>query len=220
MSRAGLISVAAHALLALLLLFGHRWVGRTPLREADEPARIDIVLGEGGETNQPPAGAVPAPARDDPPPDAPPAEAQPASRPTAATPPVPSDAPSAEQPPALPPVLPIQRSAARTPATAPASPAAPPAVHLGDRGGRPHADLLDPDNARFRAATQDSGNHPPRYPRDAAARLEAGTVRLQLFIDPAGRVTNVTVVGRSGSASLASGSGRHDPNAPAAARRW
>ena len=200
MSKAGLISVAAHALLALLLLFGHRWVGRTPLREADEPARIDIVLGEGGETNQPPAGAVPAPARDDPSPDPPrdwpPAEPQPPSRPTADAPPAPADAPPAEPPP----TLPIERSAARTPATAPASPAAPPAVHLGDRGGRPHADLLDPDNARFRAATQDSGNHPPRYPRDAAARLEAGTVRLQLFIDPAGRVTNVTVVGRSGSA--------------------
>jgi len=90
------------------------------------------------------------------------------------------------------------------PARPPSPPAAtaPASVRLGDGGGQPHADLLDPENTRFRVATQDTGNRPPTYPRDAALRLEAGTVRLQLFIDPSGRVANALVVGSSGSASL------------------
>jgi protein TonB len=75
-------------------------------------------------------------------------------------------------------------------------------VRLGDGGRPPYADLLDPENNRFRAATQDSSNRMPAYPRDAALRMEAGTVRLQLFVDPAGRVVNALITRSSGSASL------------------
>ena len=66
----------------------------------------------------------------------------------------------------------------------------------------PYADLLDPENNRFRAATQDTGNRMPAYPRDAALRLESGTVKLQLFVDPSGRVVNARITRSSGSASL------------------
>ena len=75
-------------------------------------------------------------------------------------------------------------------------------MRLGDAGKPPHADLLDPENNRFRAATRDTGNRMPAYPREAALKFEAGTVKLQLFVDADGRVANVLVVRSSGSAAL------------------
>ena len=73
---------------------------------------------------------------------------------------------------------------------------------MGEAGGPPHADLLDPDNNRFRAATQDTGNRMPAYPREAALRFEAGAVKLQLFVDISGKVASALVTRSSGSASL------------------
>lgn len=182
MHNAGLVSLIAHTLVVLALLAGHLLVGRAPLTPPTEPAAIEIFIGEGGDTDQPATTApeqVPRPAEEPSP------QITTAAQPSA-TPPTPD--PTA-QPPS--PMVPQ-----------PASPTVPAVVQLGDIGGRPHADLLDPDKSRFRPATQDTGNRPPAYPREAAARLEAGTVRLQLFVDPAGRVTNVLVAGSSGSARL------------------
>ena len=92
------------------------------------------------------------------------------------------------------------------PSPPPAPPAAPPSgpatVRLASGSQPPHADLLDPEHSRFRAATQDTGNRMPAYPRDAALRFESGTVKLQLFVDPSGQVVNALVTHRSGSASL------------------
>lgn len=47
------------------------------------------------------------------------------------------------------------------PPAPPPSSGGPAAVRLGDAGKPPHADLLDPENNRFRAATQDTGNRMP-----------------------------------------------------------
>jgi protein TonB len=88
------------------------------------------------------------------------------------------------------------------PSAPPPSAGVPPAVRLGDTGKPPHADLLDPENNRFRAATQDNGNRMPGYPLEAARKLEAGTVKLQLLVDTTGRVANALVVKSSGSAVL------------------
>ena len=85
----------------------------------------------------------------------------------------------------------------------PAAPRAPLAsVHLGEGEGRPFAELFDADGNRFKAASQDSGNLPPAYPAEAARRLEAGRVKLQLFIAASGQVTNALVVGSSGFPAL------------------
>ncbi len=108
----------------------------------------------------------------------------------------PRPSPPAPPPPPPPPPPPQQ------PAPAPPSSGGPPSIRLGTTGRPPHADLLDPENRRFRAATQDTGNIMPAYPLDAARRLESGTVKLQLFVDPTGRVANALVVRSSGSASL------------------
>jgi len=75
-------------------------------------------------------------------------------------------------------------------------------VRLADAGTPPYADLLDPENNRFRAATQDTGNRMPAYPREAAMRFESGTVKLQLYVDPTGMVSNVLITRSSGSPTL------------------
>ncbi len=75
-------------------------------------------------------------------------------------------------------------------------------MRLGDGDGRPFAEIFDSENDRFRAAAQDNGNLPPAYPAEAARKLEAGRVKLQLFIAPDGRVTNALVAASSGSAAL------------------
>lgn len=75
-------------------------------------------------------------------------------------------------------------------------------MHLGDGEGRPFAELFDEEGNRFKAARQDNGNLPPRYPAEAARRLEAGRVKLQLFIAPSGQVTNALVTGSSGFPAL------------------
>jgi protein TonB len=108
--------------------------------------------------------------------------------------------PVVAQAPELPPAPPMPRIA--LPSAPPPSAGAPPAVRLGDAGKPPHADLLDPENNRFRAATQDNGNRMPGYPLEAARKLEAGTVKLQLLVDTTGRVANALVVKSSGSAVL------------------
>lgn len=59
-----------------------------------------------------------------------------------------------------------------------------------------------PENNRFRAATRDTGNRMPAYPREAALKFESGTVKLQLFVDAGGQVANVLVMRSSGSAAL------------------
>lgn len=93
-------------------------------------------------------------------------------------------------------------SLAPPPPPPPARSGRPAMVQLGEVGGPPHVDLLDPDNNRFRAATQDTGNRMPVYPREAALRFEAGTVKLQLFVDTSGNVASALVTRSSGSASL------------------
>ena len=168
MTRWGALSLLAHAMIWLALLFWPRLVGR-PIQAPLEPAAIEVVIGDGGQTDRP---AEPEPA-----PEPMPAPAEP----------VPLDATA---PPLAPPPPPPPRSG--RPAT----------VHMGEAGGPPHADLLDPDNNRFRAATQDTGNRMPAYPREAALRFEAGTVKLQLFVDISGKVASALVTRSSGSASL------------------
>jgi len=146
-----------------------------------------------------PAPAIPAP----PPPEPPPPEPSPPDLPPPdaadeAAPPLPARPPqvAAPEPTRLDPVPPPP------PLLPPPSSGGPAAVRLGDAGKPPHADLLDPENNRFRAATQDTGNRMPIYPREAALRFESGTVRLQLFVDRTGQVVNVLVTRSSGSASL------------------
>ena len=174
MTRWGALSLLTHAAIWLALLFGPGLVGRPippPVEQAEvEPASIEVVIGQGGQTDTP---AEPEPAPEPAPPEPPPVP------PDATAPPV-----------ATPPPLP------------PASAGGPVTVRLSDPGQPPYADLLDPANNRFRAATQDTGNRMPAYPREAALRLEHGTVKLQLFIDPSGKVVNALITRSSGSASL------------------
>lgn len=192
MTRGAAFSLLAHAAIWLAVLFGPRLVGRT-IQAPPEPASIEVVIGEGGQTERPirddaatPAPEVPTPPTSPPQPD-PVDEAGP---PAPVLPPPPSVA--ASPPLSIPP----------RPTAPPPSPGGPATVRLGDAGGPPHADLLDPENNRFRAAAQDTGNRMPAYPREAALRFEAGTVKLQLFIDPAGKVVNALITRSSGSASL------------------
>ncbi|MCC6719381.1 MAG: energy transducer TonB [Acetobacteraceae bacterium] len=182
-------SLAAHVLAWLALVFGPGLVGRT-IPPPPEPATIEVSIGD-GTPPQPPApdtSAGPeAPPQPDPPPEpAPPEEAAPPlllplPRSVAASP-----------PPAVPP----------PPSPPPAAPGGPATVRLASPGTPPYADLLDPERNRFRAARGDSTNRMPAYPRDAALRLESGTVKLQLFVDPSGKVVNVLITHASGSASL------------------
>ena len=173
MTRWGALSLLTHAAIWLALLFGPRLTGRPMQPSVEqagvEPASIEIVIGDGGQTETP-------------------VEPEPAPEPA---PPVPEPVPQDATAPPL-----------ATPPPRPASAGGPVTVRLGDPGQAPYADLLDPENNRFRAATQDTGNRMPAYPRDAALRFEAGTVKLQLFIDPGGRVVNALITRSSGSASL------------------
>ena len=188
MTRWGALSLLTHAAIWLALLFWPRLTGpglidrptQPPVKQAaTEPALIEVVIGHGGQAE---TQAEPEPA---------PEVAPPAPEPAPPAPePVPPDAtaPPLATPPPPPPPL--------------ASPGGPVTVRLGDPGQPPYADLLDPEKNRFRAATQDTGNRMPVYPRDAALRLESGTVKLQLFVDPGGKVVNALITRSSGSASL------------------
>ena len=213
LSRWGGLSLVLHAAAWLALLFGPGLVGRI-LPSVPEPATIDVVLGEGGVAQHPthdddasPAPAIPAPP---PPPEPPPPEPPPPEPPERLPPaPPPREAPDETAPPLPEPPPPAPLPEPPPPEPAPLPPLLPPpssggpaAVRLGDAGKPPHADLLDPENNRFRAATSDTGNRMPTYPRDAALRFESGTVRLQLFVDRSGQVVNVLVTRSSGSASL------------------
>jgi periplasmic protein TonB len=223
LSRWAVLSLALHAAAWLALLFGPGLVGRI-LPSVPEPATIDVVLGAGGVTQHPthdedasPAPAIPAPPPPEPlppeppPPEPPPPEPSPPEpsppdlpppdAPDEAAPPLPARphpvvAPEPPRPDTVPPLPPP------VPPLPPPSSGGPAAVRLGDAGKPPHADLLDPENNRFRAATQDTGNRMPTYPREAALRFESGTVRLQLFVDRSGQVVNVLVTRSSGSAIL------------------
>ena len=192
LSRWAVLSLALHPAAWLALLLGPGLVGRI-LPRAPEPATIDVVLGEGGITERPTrdddASAAPEA------PTAPPPDIQPEPPP----PPLPPERPDKAAPPLPEPPLP---NPPPLPSPPPPSSGGPAAVRLGDAGRPPHADLLDPENNRFRAATQDNGNRMPSYPIDAARRLESGAVKLQLFIDPTGQVVNALVTRSSGSASL------------------
>ena len=202
----GLASVVLHAAVWLALLAGPGWVGRRLAEAPLEPAVVEVVLGEGGTTVRPEhdeeAAATPEP------PMAPQPEETPQATAQAAPPPPPEAEPEEAAPPLpqLPPSPPMAQAPPlpriALPSAPPASAGGPPAVRLGDAGKPPHADLLDPENNRFRAATQDNGNRMPPYPLEAARKLESGTVKLQLFVDTAGRVANALVVRSSGSAVL------------------
>ncbi len=216
----GVASLLLHAALWLALLLGPGLVGRKLAEAPLEPAIVEVVLGEGGETvrpekdeeaspspeppvppqpeqkEEPVAEAAPPPQPEQPPPPEEPEETAPPLPPLPPLPPPPVVAPAPE----LPPAPPLPRIA--LPSAPPPRAGAPPAVRLGDAGKPPHADLLDPESNRFRAATQDNGNRMPGYPLEAARKLEAGTVKLQLLVDTTGRVANALVVKSSGSAVL------------------
>ena len=186
----GAISLALHLAVWLVLLFGPGLVGRV-VSPPPEPSSIEVMLGDGSEA-QPPqdetgGGPESAPA----PPPAPP--------PVPPEPPPPAPPPSDDTAPPAPPPAPPTPSAPTPNAPAGSGPST---VRLGAPAQPPHADLLDPAGNRFRAATQDTANRMPAYPRDAALRLESGTVKLQLFVDPTGRVVSALVSHTSGSASL------------------
>jgi TonB family protein len=157
---------------------------------------------------QPPPPVEPAPAPAPPPPLPPP---PPEPKPELPPPPPPEPKPQpppAPEPPAPEAPRPPARWAAPSWTAPPPQPAPPPqraplaSVHLGEGEGRPFAELFDADGNRFQAASQDSGNLPPAYPAESARRLEAGRVRMQLFIAPSGQVTNALVVGSSGFPAL------------------
>lgn len=214
----GLASLLLHGAAWLALLLGPGWVGRT-LKEAPlEPAVVEVVLGEGGTTVKPqreeeeasPSPDPPvAPQPEEtpettaeatpPPPPPPPEEVEEAAPPVPQLPPL-APPPVVAQAPLLPQAPPVPRI--ELPAAPPPRAGGPPAVRLGDAGKPPHADLLDPENNRFRAATQDTGNRMPAYPLEAAVKLESGTVKLQLFVDTTGKVVNAIVVRSAGSAAL------------------
>jgi protein TonB len=118
----------------------------------------------------------------------PPPEPQPEPQPEPAPIPDPAPQPPPQDPPPPPPP--------------PRTTGGPPAIRLGGTDSPPHADLLDPENNRFRAATADTGNRMLPYPVEAARRLESGTVTLQLFVDPTGKVVNALLARSSGSAIL------------------
>ena len=208
----GLASLLLHGAVWLALLLGPGLVGRRFAEPPLEPAVVEVVVGEGGTTlrTERDEEANPAPEAPAAPETKEKAEAEEAGPPP--QPPQPPPEEPDEAAPPLPPLLPLPPPpvVAQTPPMPRIElPAAPPprvggpaAVRLGDAGKPPHADLLDPENNRFRAATQDTGNRMPAYPLEAARRLESGTVRLQRFVDTAGRVANAIVARSSGSAVL------------------
>ena len=212
MTRWGALSLVAHAAVWLALLFLPRLVGRT-IKPPPDPATIEVVIGEGGQTQRQIHDDAAPPAADAPP--TPPSP--PPSPPPAPPPEPPPDPPDDAGPPPPPFVLPPVPTVADSPPLAVPSPPSPPSssppsssptprspatVRLADIGRPPHADLLDPENNRFRAATRDTGNRMPAYPPEAALRLESGTVKLQLFIDRTGKVASALITRSSGSASL------------------
>ena len=208
----GLASLLLHGAVWLALLLGPGLVGRKFAEPPLEPAVVEVVLGEGGTTlrTERDEEASPAPEAPAAPETKEKAEAEEAGPPP--QPPQPPPEEPDEAAPPLPPLLPLPPPPVvaqapplpriELPAAPPPRAGGPAAVRLGDAGKPPHADLLDPENNRFRAATQDTGNRMPAYPLEAARRLESGTVRLQLFVDTAGRVANVIVARSSGSAVL------------------
>lgn len=215
----GLASLLLHGAVWLALLLGPGWVGRKLVEAPLEPAVVEVVLGEGGTTVRPERDEEARPQPDAPP--VPETEEKAEAAPEAGPPPQPAQPPPEapdEAAPPLPPLIPLPPPpvVAEAPPLPPAPPmprvelpAAPPpraggpaAVRLGDAGKPPHADLLDPENNRFRAATQDNGNRMPAYPLEAAVKLESGTVKLQLFVDTTGKVVNAIVVRSAGSAAL------------------
>jgi len=216
MVRWGLASLAAHALAWLALLFAPGLVGRKLAEAPLEPAVV--VLGEGGQTVRPDPGeeaseARPGPAA--PEPETPPTDQQHERQATHEQPGVEqaaSEPPPEQEPAPLPALVPLRAPplvAVPQPLPPVVPPSVPPpggggrpAVRLGDAGKPPHADLLDPENNRFRKASQDTGNVLPGYPLEAARRLESGTVKLQLFVDPGGRVVNAVLLRSSGSVIL------------------
>jgi protein TonB len=204
----GLASLLVHAAAWLGLVLGPGLVGRRLAEAPLEPAVVELVLGEGGETR------LAERAEEASPPPAPPVAPQPEQRaeapaePPPAEPPPPPEEPEETAPP-LPPPPPPQPTPEPAPQPRIELPPSPPvraggpaAVRLGDPGKPPHGDLLDPEDKRFRKATADSGNMMPAYPLEAGLRMEAGMVKLQLYVDTSGRVANVILLRSSGSAAL------------------
>ncbi len=214
---------------ALLLLQALRWV---PLPAAPRQlAVIELVLndpgqggaprdrGQGQQTHAPPRPAAPAaPAAATPPP----VPTPPATQPAAAASPAPSvpKAPQAALPPPVPdaPPSPIPKDAAVPPPRnpAPAAPTAaaakatpsppadspPPAVRLGEDGESGETDEITGPRTAPPGPDPKIRNIPPRYPRGAMLRQEAGQVVMLLHINPAGGVTAADITRSSGSIAL------------------
>jgi protein TonB len=228
MTLAGGLSVLAHGLLlgGIVVWALHRpdaAVSDTP----DIGAKVELVLGTGGQqTGSPPPAAEappaekpsppptpkptppepkPEPVAPDPPVQAPPPpppdpQAAPAPQPAPPAEPAPEPAPKPAAPPVPPPAPPAPKAAPEAPPAPPPSRAAPPAVRLGDGIAAPPAELRGPlDDI---AAGPDATNTAPEYPMEAARRRETGAVVLTLHVDASGGVVRADIIQSSGSPRL------------------
>ncbi len=213
MRRAVLLSVAAHLLLAALLLLGAVVAPGHAPEEASAPATIEMVLKAPGQGDAPAeSGNGRQAMRAAPPP------AMPPPMPAQAKPP-PVDA-RGSLPPPPPPLPPAPAKAAPPGPPAPPSPPAPeaereeepaPAVRLG-MGGVPG--VTNDISGDIPASPDPSApNIPPRYPPDAVRRGEQGTVVLLVRVTPDGRAGSVGIASSSGSIAL-------DLAAQRAVARW
>ena len=190
-------SVLAHAALVAALLL--RWPTADTSPAPGPAGTVEVVMVQQPATPPPTPASAPQPRSEDP---APPATPDaPAAQP--ATPPLPKvDAADNAPPPPEPrppdpkpqqPQPPTPRPPAATPTSAPA---APPAVNLGEDAAE--AWNVRSDNIQPPAPSASFRNLPPRYPAEAAARQERGTVGLLIHVAPDGIATGADVILSSG----------------------
>lgn len=203
-------SLVIHALIVLLPLAWLYFTARPApavLPKPDEPAQIELLIGDGGEHTgaPPPAPAAPTEPQTQPPtPQEKPQPEQPKPAPPPSQPPPPPEpdppvpAPTPPTPAAPPPPPPPQVQPQPDPP--PPGRPAPPDVNLGNGYAGNYAVIESPLDVI--KAGPDAKNTPPEYPVEAARRHEKGAVVMALHIDATGQVSEVEILKSSGSYSL------------------
>jgi protein TonB len=214
--RAALLSLGAHAAVALILFGGIFLPARRLPDPPDQHAEVEIVIGSNARQNGAPA-SPPVPAEATPTPPVP--EAEPKPSPPAPTdqqalgpPPLPAEPDPASVPMPRPAGKPTEQAAAPPPprpspprpqeAPAQTAKAAPSTaeIHVGDGVAASFAEIEGAGSVR--KAEGESDNQAPTYPLEAARRREHGTVVLRIFIDVDGSVSQVQILHSSGSPIL------------------
>jgi protein TonB len=207
--RAALLSLGAHASIALILFGGIFLTARRVPDPPDQHAEVEIVIGsnarQDGAPASPPVQAEAAPTAPVQKPEPKPAPTAPADDKALGPPPLPAEPDPAAS-------APMRRSAGKPPPRpAPPRPQASPSqtaraasppeqIHIGDGVAASFAEIESAGSVR--KAEGESDNQAPTYPIAAARRHEQGTVVLRIFIDVDGSVSQVQILHSSGSRIL------------------